>query len=284
MLIMNATAITPTMTWDMLATWPGWGAMWLLAVAIFSVCKMITWLAANVQGQPVWRQVAYWFGWPGLNADQFLDGRSRPHRPSVQEWFGGAVQFLFGVAIFWNAQHSYFATSPILLGWAGMVGVVLMLHFGAFKVLSCGWRSIGVDARPLMVAPLAATSVTEFWGKRWNTAFRDFAHQILFRPLARRCGVRAALFLTFLISGLIHDVVISLPAGGGYGGPTAFFVIQPVAMAVERSRLGRKLGLGSGWRGWLFTAAMLVLPAGLLFHECFIHAVVIPFMRAMGAA
>jgi D-alanyl-lipoteichoic acid acyltransferase DltB (MBOAT superfamily) len=189
-----------------------------------------------------------------------------------------------GAAIFWNAQYAFSADSPILLGWAGMVGVVLMLHFGLFKLLSCDWRAVGVEARPLMVAPLAASSITEFWGKRWNTAFRDFAHQILFRPLARRSGASTALFLTFLFSGLIHDIVISVPAGGGYGGPTAFFVVQPVAMVVERSSVGRRLRFGSGWRGWMFAAAVLIMPAGLLFHSCFIHAVVIPFMRALGAA
>ena len=79
-------------------------------------------------------------------------------------------------------------------------------------------------------------------------------------------------------------MVISIPSGGGYGGPTLFFLIQLLAMLTERLRWARKLGSGSGWRGWLFTAVVLLAPAGLLFHLPFLHEVVVPFMRALDAA
>jgi len=281
---MDIIVVTLASVAEAITDWPRWKLMWLLAFAIFAACKLITWRAAKVPNARARRPLAYLLAWPGLDANRFLDPQCRPNEPAIREWISAVFQLVLGAAIFWNAQYSFFAASPILLGWAGMVGVVLILHFGIFKLMSCAWRMVGVDARPLMVAPLAATSITEFWGKRWNTAFRDFAHEMLFHPLARRCGVSKALFLTFVFSGLIHDVVISLPAGAGYGGPAAFFVIQLVAMAIERSRLGRELGLGRGRHGWLFTATVLIVPAALLFHAYFIHAVVIPFMRALGAA
>ena len=59
---------------------------------------------------------------------------------------------------------------------------------------------------------------------------------------------------------VVHDLVISVPAGGGYGGPTLFFALQGVAVLVERSPLGRRVGLGRGWRGWLFTMLVLLAP------------------------
>tara|TARA_B100000949_G_C13863546_1_gene277596 strand:+ start:42 stop:323 length:282 start_codon:yes stop_codon:yes gene_type:complete len=87
----------------------------------------------------------------------------------------------------------------------------------------------------------------------------------------------------FVFSGLVHDVVISVPAGGGYGRPTLFFLLQGVAMFFERSRVGRSLGLGRGWCGWLFTLVVLLGPVGLLFHRPFVVEVVVPFLEAMGA-
>lgn len=265
-------------------SWPRWLFMWLLAVAVFSSCKLITWNAARVPNIPSWRHWAYLFAWPGLDAPRFLDPLQQPQAPLSQEWIAGALQTFLGVLVFWTTHRFITLDSPRVLAWAGMMGVALMLHFGTFKLMSCAWRSVGVDAPPLMVAPLRSTSVSQFWGKRWNTAFRDITFQFLLRPLARRLSASAALVIAFLFSGAVHDLVISVPARGGYGLPTLFFVIQAVAMNIEKSNVGRRLGLGSGWRGWLFTAIALLAPARLLFHEPFLKNVVIPFMTALGAA
>jgi alginate O-acetyltransferase complex protein AlgI len=132
--------------------------------------------------------------------------------------------------------------------------------------------------------PIAATSVSDFWGRRWNTAFRDLAHQFAFRPLVRPWGATCALAASFIFSGLVHDLVISVPARGGYGWPTLYFLVQGAAAIVERSRIGIAMGLGSGWRGWLFAMLVLLVPAYGLFHPPFIHAVIVPFLQAIGAA
>jgi hypothetical protein len=264
---------------------PRWLFMWLLAVAVFASCKLLTWLFSNVTEVPRWRHWAYLLAWPGLNARRFLDPHCRPQVPARSEWLAGGFQAAAGVGLLWGAQKLVPAgLSPILLGWLGLVATALILHFGIFKLLSNFWRQAGIDAPRLMVAPLYATSVSDFWSNRWNTAFRDFAHQFFFRPLARRCGAAGALALSFVISGLIHDLVISVPAGGGYGRPTLYFVIQAAALLAERSWIVRRLRLGITWRGRLWTALVVLLPAGLLFHEPFIAAVVIPFMTVLGAA
>jgi alginate O-acetyltransferase complex protein AlgI len=267
-------------------TWPRWTFMWLLSIAVYFACKVLTWSAARTADVPAWRQWAYLFAWPGMDPRQFFDAapQSRPSAPTTIEWLIALAKTILGGIIFWGARHVVPPGSPIILGWAGMTGAAFILHFGLFHVLSCCWRAVGVDAHPLMNAPLRATSVSEFWGNRWNIAFRDLTHMFLFRPLARRLGLQRALALSFLFSGLVHDLVISIPARGGYGGPTAFFIVQAIAILVEKSPLGRRLGLGRGVRGWLVTAVALLAPARLLFHDPFITAIVIPFMRALGAA
>lgn len=260
--------------------------MWLLAVTIYAGCKWLTWRRTPVRGLSVWRHAGYLLAWPGLDAATFLSPRPLPveQRPTVGEWLFAAAKTLGGAAAFWGAARVVPWESEVLLGWCGMVGLAFLLHFGTFHLLSCFWRSLGVAAVPLMNHPWAATSVSDFWSRRWNRAFRDLTHRFLFRPLSNRVGPRGALAVGFVFSGVVHDLVISVPSGGGYGGPTLFFLIQAAALLVERLPAARRFGLGSGWRGWLFTAVVLLAPAGLLFHPPFLHHVVVPFMRALGAA
>lgn len=268
------------------ADWPRWAFMWVLSFAIFCGCKWLTWRRTAVRGVPSWKHAAYLFAWPGLDAESFLSpgpGRG-PTRPTIGEWLFAFAKLLLGAALLFGlARWLPPGTDEYGVGWVGMIGIVLILHFGIFHALSCWWRWLGIEARPLMNWPVASVSVSEFWGRRWNTAFRDLTHRFLFRPLTLRLGPRTAIGAGFLFSGLVHDLVISGPPGGGYGGPTLFFIIQGLAIFAERSRFGRKLGLGEGWRGWSFTAGVLLGPAPLLFHPPFVKQVIVPFMQVLGA-
>jgi alginate O-acetyltransferase complex protein AlgI len=157
--------------------------------------------------------------------------------------------------------------------------MILMLHFGLFALLSLGWRALRVDAAPIMDAPLRSTSVAEFWGRRWNGAFNDLALGLVFRPMARRTGIAVATLSAFAVSGLVHETVISLPAGAGFGLPTAYFLVQGLAVLLQR-KSGALRGAVSGW---LFTMLVVAGPAFWLFHPPFIRRVILPFMQAVGA-
>ncbi len=176
-----------------------------------------------------------------------------------------------------------FATSghTLAVGIAGMLAGVLLIHGGLFHLLALYWQSAGRPVRPIMNAPLAATSLADFWGRRWNLAFRDAAALLVFRPAARRWGVAAATFATFFASGVLHDALISLPARGGYGLPTVYFLLQYVGLMFERRVLR---GESSGWKR-LATRAMaalvVVLPLPLLFHRPFAENVVVPILQGL---
>ena len=263
--------------------WPRWALMWLLAIAVYAGFKWLTWRRTLAADAPMWKHLGYLLAWPGMDAAAFLKPGAQPLRPAASEWIVAAGKVAIGTLILWVVTRLIPAEYASLRGWAGMTGLVFVLHFGLIHLLSCVWRSIGVNARPLMDWPIAATSVGDFWGRRWNTAFRDLTHLYLFRPLTPLFGPRGAILAGFAFSGLIHDFVISLAARGGYGLPTLFFLISGLAIFAERSRLGRKLGLGRGWRGWLFTGITILGFAPLLFHPPFVERIVVPFLEAIGA-
>src|ERR1051325_8726092 len=230
---------------------PDWVWMWVLALALILGAKWIT-LSAVRGGQTKikrWRLLAYVFLWPGMDARRFLnDSNSAP--PPIEEWILAAGKMLFGGGLLWAATRLVGPGHPLVTGWVGMIGIGFVLHLGRFHGPSLFWRALGIEARPIMRSPGTATSLSEFWGGRWNAAFSDLVRGHLFKPLARHLGARGALFTIFLFSGVVHEIVISLPARGGYGLPTAYFLLQGLGLLIERSSIGWRLGLGAGWKGW----------------------------------
>jgi len=258
--------------------------MWILAFSIFGSLKWLTWWKArNRIAHPGWRSAAYLLAWPGMDAEAFLDVSRRVAPPLARDWFWAIFKTTLGVTLFLAIARKLPAGQPLLRGWIGMLGMILVLHFGTFEIAALYWRSVGVDAVPIMSDPLRSRSLSEFWGKRWNLGFRQLSHDLIFQPLHRVLGIGIAGFLVFISSGLIHDLVISVPARGGYGLPTVYFAIQGLGVAMERSAFGRKLGLRGNLRGWLFMAVLTVGPIFLLFHPPFVLRVIIPFMKAAHA-
>jgi alginate O-acetyltransferase complex protein AlgI len=275
--------------------------MWSLAVVSVGLVKLATLRGHLIDVRPT-ALAAYLLLWPGMNARGFLRSaataaarREHPRAgdgagvataaatalPRFEELTAATVKLSVGLALVaWTVAHA-FDRPELQIAWTGMLGLILTLHFGSLHIVSWMWRRAGVDAPPIMRAPLASTSLAELWGERWNTAFADAGRRFLLRPLARKWGVRYAGASVFLASGLAHELVISLPARGGWGGPTAYFLIQAAGVAVEKSATGRRLGLGHGGRGWLWTFLIGVAPLPLLFHGPFAHRVIGPFYQAI---
>ena len=262
---------------------PPWGFMWLLAFSVYASLKWLTWWAARSVSSSPWRSIAYLFAWPGMDAQRFLNAQQRAAPPAARMWAWAIFKTAFGAVLLWTIARIIPEPADLLRGWVGMLGLILLLHFGSFQLVSLAWQSAGVDAKPIMSAPLRSTSLAEFWGKRWNLGFRQLAYDLIYRPLHRTLGASITGFLVFVVSGLIHDAVISLPARGGYGLPTMYFMAQGVGVMVERSSLGKQLGLRQNVRGWIFMAAITAGPAFWLFHPLFIRRVILPFMQAIRA-
>jgi alginate O-acetyltransferase complex protein AlgI len=261
-----------------------WTFMWALALALYAGCKWLSYRDAEMRGAaPSAREaLGYLLAWPGMDARTFLDRGGRVAAPEKAEWMAAACKTAVGLFLLSIAARDVWPLSPLLRGWLGMLGAILALHFGAFALLSLAWRKAGVNAPPLMNRPLASRSLAELWGRRWNTGFHVLVERFVFRKTRSTLGTSGAVLLTFFVSGLIHDSVISVPARGGYGLPTAYFTLQDLAMLFERSSFGQRLGFGRGQRGRLFTFVISLAPVAVLFHPPFVHTIILPMLNAIG--
>ena len=262
-----------------------WVFMWVLAFALFFGCKWLTLWRAWHRGGAVGLRGAlgYLFFWPGMDVGPFMDDASPAGRPAAKEWLAPVLKTALGAVVLWWVTPLA-AESPLTAGWCGMAGLILILHFGVFHLLALVWRCAGISAEPIMNSPATATSLSLFWAERWNRGFNELVHVFLFRPTYRKIGVAGAMFLVFFASGLIHDLVISVPARACYGLPTVYFLLQGFGVLLERTAPARRLGLNRGIAGWLYMAVFTLGPAPwLLFPPAFVTRVMNPFFEVIGA-
>lgn len=255
-----------------------WTSMWLIAAAMWLGAKGITW---RFQPRATIRPrfaCAKFFAWPGTDPTPFVK-RAAPTKPTMHRWLFAVAKIVIGVAMFTFAA-TIVTTAPLLAGWIACVGIVLALHFGVFELIAFAWRVRGVAVEPIMNFPIAARSVGDFW-RRWNLAFSDFVHPLVFRPISQRFGVVPATAATFLFSGVLHDLVISIPARGGYGRPTAYFMIQCLGLLIEKTPAYRKLPAGA--KRWI-ARAVVALPLPLLVPAIFLRNVIVPTLGTLGGA
>ena len=242
-----------------------WLWMWILAGALWVAFKCMNFrLAGGVQRVDPW-----YFFWVGTEAEAFRHGSkavaSRLELKNCLVFIGLGLGVLIGVLPHFN--------HPIALGWLGILAMLLLFHFGIFGLLGGILKRLGFAVEPIMDAPWKARSLMEFWGPRWNRAFSGWARVWIFRPLVRKLGARWGTLAGFLASGIAHELVISVPARGGVGLPTLYFVLQAAGVLAQRRV--------SALRGRFCTLAMVLLPAPVLFHTIFLERVFAPMMREL---
>ena len=257
--------------------------MLAIIAALLYAMKAVVAVEARKQGSPP-LPLGRWLGfaalWPGMRPGPFARaGAAR--LPGVGALVGkGVLRIILGVVLVALARLLWVGTRSRLLATTLLLpGLSLIVHFGVFDVLAGAWRCAGVDCKPLFRAPLRSTSLGEFWGRRWNLAFSEMTAMALYQPLVRRAGRRAALAASFLGSGLLHELAISVPVRAGYGLPLGYFALHGVLLMVEGrlARSGRPID-GRPWIGRAWTLAWLLVPLPILFHRPFLAGVVWPLI------
>jgi hypothetical protein len=263
-----------------------WVGVWLMVGVLLAWIKLLMLLRLSWAAKENWtvfRLLAFFFIWPGTRPEPFLSPGSSPALAWRRLLLTGCCHATTGSLILWVAIRSVAGVLPgWAVAWLGMAGLSLLSHFGLFDLLAACWRALGVPVEKQFQAPIRATSLADFWGRRWNRAFADFARALVVRPLARRMGPRAAGLAAFVVSGLVHELAITLPAHGGYGGPTLYFLIQGAFAQAEALRPIRRRLRRYPILGWIWTVTVVLGPAPLLFPAPFLDHVVLPFLAALG--
>ena len=155
-----------------------------------------------------------------------------------------------------------------VLGLAGIAALLVTIHLGICDLLPWLLRWAGYRVPLLFDRPWAAVSLAGFWGRRWNLAFADMNQRMFLRTAYRHFGKGGSRFALFALSGALHELGLSFPAGGGWGMPLGYFLLQGALVEVEeRFRIA-----GRAW-----VALCVLAPAPWLFHEPFRRALIVPF-------
>ncbi len=222
--------------------------------------------------------LAFALGWPGMDPLPFEHlGKGVKVKADRKYLSQGLISLIAGfVLLFLTAvllPHAKGYTYPLYL--FSFIPFVLIFHMGIGNLGVIAWAYIGVKVEPVMLAPWKSETLGAFWGKRWNIPFIQMTRIALFVPLARRKKTTPALIISFAISGIFHEVALTLPVGGGYGRPFLYFILQAALVLIERQYLLH-------WeptykRLWLFLC--LLVPFPLLLPPPFLHQIIAPFLN-----
>jgi alginate O-acetyltransferase complex protein AlgI len=236
----------------------------------------------------VWQWLGFTLLWFGMRPMQFAKAGDPPLEGGRELLLRGLSRFALGPAfvfLAWAIWHRHDSATPTeLTRWLAtvplLIGLSMFLHFGLFNILAGLWRALGVDCRPLFRSPALASNLNDFWSLRWNLGFSEMAALAIYRPISRIGGRRAALAATFLFSGLVHELAISVPVRAGYGLPMTYFILQGLLVLFETALHHAGVPINRrAWLGRLWVWFWIVAPLPILFHRPFLAGVVWPLIE-----
>jgi hypothetical protein len=134
-----------------------------------------------------------------------------------------------GLAALWTASSAH----PPLRWLLGAL-VVYALAEALDGLLRGLLGLMGADTPPIHRDPIAARSLREFWGERWNLVVNRWLRTHCYLPLARRRRPILGLGLAFLASAALHAWFIGVALGPAMAASMGlYFVIQGLLLALE---------------------------------------------------
>ncbi|RFS18273.1 MBOAT family protein [Emticicia sp. C21] len=225
--------------------------------------------------------LVFCYGWFGMNPSPFkyFPGKVFADYPSHIK--KGISRIIIGLLLI-NLAHWYYSystqtiTTYYIINTSYLVGLSLILHFGILNINTGLLRMKGVNVSVLFNNPIKSKTLQEFWSRRWNLAFVELTTLAVLRPLKKRYRQNVAFWASYIFSGLLHELAISLPVRSGYGLPFLYFIIQAaLILGVEKYVIKPDTG---SFKRLLWLLLCLFAPMPILFHQPFIKGVVLPLV------
>ncbi len=213
-----------------------------------------------------------------MQPKQFLVGQRTAADAPLPTVSGFLINMLTGVALLWLLPHLLPVATPRMIRfWIALVGHWLPGARRAVRLLGADLPGDGLSGREALGLPDR----------------RDEPRRLLGPALephrSRRCcgrsssdpwragPARIALLAVFLYSGMYHEI-LSFMTRSGYGGPTLYFLVQYLGVAIENSRPARRWLRGHPWLGRGWTWAVVILPVGLVVQPSLVEGYLIPLL------
>lgn len=174
------------------------------------------------------------------------------HGPAKILFSGAVIPFIIYAYQFKDAMTLW----QLLLMYTAHIYFSLELLLASVHVLIHG--VLGMEMEPQVDRPYLASSLRDFWGRRWNLMVPAILRPSVHGPVRARFGDAAGVLASFLVSGLMHELmfyyIMWQPPSGDV---TAFFVLHGVCTAAE--------GWWARHAGWWRPPRAVAVPLTLAF-------------------
>lgn len=242
-----------------------------LIISLFLSVKTVVYLHSRFQLSFV-KWCCFALLWVGMNPKVISPNRQLRQIPFTV-LRTGLLNIGLGLILLWGVHWLMAFPNFYYPAWfLSLVGFSMVFHFGLINIMVFCWRIAGVNVVAPFRSPLLSKTLSAFWSKDWNYAFVEMNAIAIYRPLRHYVTEPEALILTFLVSGIFHEIAITCPVGYGFGGPLVYFACQGILVCLEKQFLFKFPKIMSAY-GRLYLFLSLVLPLPLLFPPAFVHRV-----------
>lgn len=192
-------------------------------------------------------------------------------------WKNGTVKVVSLYTLLYLVEHGY------LSGHVTLVAYVLMLYAFLGAVLDIVALAAvyigGLEVLPHFNQPFLSYSLADFWGRRWNMMTANLLKAVVYSPIVEGSFVRTlplkgngsparmamAVCATFVVSGIMHEIVYVSAAGHTDFEWFLFFAAQGPLLLLEKAMQSSAKNGRTEWNKWFQTlvAQCILLSLGI---------------------